>query len=196
MVNGEQEHVMSKRRAVFLDRDGTINVEREYLHLPGEFVFIPGAPEAIRLLKDAGFLVIVVTNQSGIARGFFDEAAVHRLHLFMDEQLARYGTAVDAYYLCPHHPQHGSGDYRRICGCRKPLPGMIVEAADDFSIDLGASYVIGDKLADIAAGLAAGCRPLLVRTGYGDEEAASLPPGVPCCDDILDAVRQIVTGTV
>ena len=187
---------MPERRAVFLDRDGTINVEREYLHLPGEFAFVPGAPEAIRLLKDAGFLVIVVTNQSGIARGFFDEAAVHRLHRYMDEQLARHGAAVDAYYLCPHHPLHGSGDYRRVCGCRKPLPGMIIEAAGDFSIDLAASYVIGDKLADVAAGLAAGCRPLLVRTGYGAEESASLPPGVPCCDDILDAATRIVAGAV
>jgi D-glycero-D-manno-heptose 1,7-bisphosphate phosphatase len=190
------EKPMSGRRAVFLDRDGTVNVEREYLHRSEEFAFIPGAPEAIRLLKEAGFLVIVVTNQSGIARGFFDEAAVHRLHRYMDEQLARHGAAVDAYYLCPHHPRHGSGDYRRVCGCRKPLPGMIIEAAGDFSIDLAASYVIGDKLADVAAGLAAGCRPLLVRTGYGAEESASLPPGVPCCDDILDAVRRIVAGAV
>ena len=181
-------------RAVFLDRDGTINMEREYLHRPGEFAFIPGAPEAISLLKEAGFLVIVVTNQSGIARGLFDEAAVHRLHRYMDEQLALHGTSVDAYYLCPHHPQHGSGDYRRACGCRKPLPGMLIEAAGDFSINLSASYVVGDKLADVTAGLAAGCRPLLVRTGYGAGECDSLPPGVPCCDDLLAAARQIVAG--
>jgi D-glycero-D-manno-heptose 1,7-bisphosphate phosphatase len=186
----------AKDRAVFLDRDGTINVEREYLHLPGEFTFIPGAPEAIELLKEAGFLVIVVTNQSGIARGYFDEAAVHRLHGYMDELLSRYGTSVDAYYLCPHHPLHGSDGYRRVCSCRKPLPGMLIEAAGDFSLDLAASYIVGDKLADVAAGLAAGCRPLLVRTGYGAEEFASLPPGVPCCDDILVAARLIVAGEV
>jgi D-glycero-D-manno-heptose 1,7-bisphosphate phosphatase len=193
-VKGEQAR--SRRRAVFLDRDGTINLERDYLHLPADFAFIPGAPEAIGLLKAAGFLVIVVTNQSGIARGYFDEAAVRRLHSHMDELLARHGTSVDAYYLCPHHPLHGSGDYRRDCGCRKPLPGMLVEAAGDFSIDLAASYVVGDKLADVAAGFAAGCRPLLVRTGYGEEESAALPPGVPCCDDLLDAARRIVAGEV
>jgi D-glycero-D-manno-heptose 1,7-bisphosphate phosphatase len=195
-VKGESDAVMPLRRAVFLDRDGTVNVEREYLHRTEEFAFITGAPEAIRLLKGAGFLVIVVTNQSGIARGYFDEAAVHRLHRYMDEQLARSGTSVDAYYLCPHHPHHGIGDYRRVCGCRKPLPGMLIEAAADYSIDLASSYVVGDKLADVEAGLAAGCRPLLVRTGYGAEESALLPPGVTCCDDILAAARQILSGTV
>jgi D-glycero-D-manno-heptose 1,7-bisphosphate phosphatase len=187
---------MSNNRAVFLDRDGTINVERDYLHSTGEFAFIPGAPEAIGLLKSAGFLVIVVTNQSGIARGYFDESAVQRLHSHMDELLARHGTSVDAYYFCPHHPHHGIGGYRRDCDCRKPLPGMLVEAAGDFSIDLAASYVVGDKLADVAAGLAAGCRPLLVRTDYGAEESAALPPGVPCCDDLLDAAQRIVAGEV
>ena len=184
---------MTSNRAVFLDRDGTVNVEKEYLHRPEEFAFIDGAPEAISLLKNAGFLVIVVTNQSGIGRGYYDEAAVHRLHRYMDEQLARQGTAVDGYYLCPHHPLHGIGDYRRECGCRKPLPGMLLEAAADFSIDLNASYVIGDKMADVEAGLAAGCRPLLVRTGYGEKESASLPAGISVVDDILAAARQIIS---
>lgn len=182
---------MTKRRAVFLDRDGTINVEKEYLHRAEEFVFIPGAPEAIRLLKDAGFLVIVVTNQSGVGRGYFDEEAVHRLHRFMDGELARFGTAVDGYYLCPHHPMHGIGAYRRECGCRKPLPGMLIEAAGDFGIDLTASWIVGDKLADVEAGLAAGCRAILVRTGYGEKESVRLPAGVTVCDDILAAARAI-----
>ncbi|HEX8960345.1 MAG TPA: D-glycero-beta-D-manno-heptose 1,7-bisphosphate 7-phosphatase [Geobacteraceae bacterium] len=185
---------MAKRRAVFLDRDGTINVEKEYLHRPEEFAFIPGAPEAIRLLKEAGFLVIVVTNQSGVGRGYYDEAAVHRLHRYMDGELARFGTGVDGYYLCPHHPLHGVGPYRRDCGCRKPLPGMLLEAAKDFSVDLAASWIVGDKLADVEAGLAAGCRPLLVRTGYGEEESARLPAGVPVCDDLLAAARAITSA--
>ena len=180
--------------AVFLDRDGTINVEKEYLFRAEEFSFIPGAPEAIRLLKDAGYLVIVVTNQSGIARGFFDEPAVHRLHRFMDEELAAFGTAVDGYYLCPHHPLHGEGDYRCECQCRKPLPGMLLHAAGDFSIDLFASYMIGDKLADVQAGRAAGCRPLMVGTGYGAREALRLPAGVPVYADILAAARAITAG--
>lgn len=185
---------MAKRRAVFLDRDGTINVEKDYLHRSEEFEFIPGAPEAIRLLKDAGFLVIVVTNQSGIGRGYYDEVAVHRLHRFMDGELARHGTAVDAYYICPHHPLHGIDEYRKECGCRKPLPGMLFEAAKDFSIDLAASYIVGDKMADVEAGLAAGCRPLLVMTGYGEKESASLPGGISSFDDILAAARKIVAG--
>jgi D-glycero-D-manno-heptose 1,7-bisphosphate phosphatase len=181
-------------RAVFLDRDGTVNVEKEYLHRTEEFEFIPGAPDAIRLLNDAGFLVIVVTNQSGIGRGYYDEAAVHRLHRYMDVELARHGAVVDAYYLCPHHPLHGIGGYLRECGCRKPLPGMLLAAADAFSIDLNSSYIIGDKMADMEAGLAAGCRPLLVRTGYGDQEPVSLPAGVSSHDDILAAARAIISA--
>ncbi len=192
MVNGERK----LKRAVFLDRDGTINVEKEYLHRAEEFVFIPGAPEAIRLLKETGFLVIVVTNQSGVGRGYYDEEAVHRLHRYMDGELARHGASVDAYYLCPHHPLHGIGDYRRECGCRKPLPGMLLEAARDFTIDLAASYIVGDKLADVEAGHAAGCRPLLVRTGYGEEESPRLPAGVPVYDDILAAVLAITAEMV
>ncbi len=183
---------MSKRRAVFLDRDGTINVEKQYLHRAEEFVFISGAPQAIRLLKEAGFLVIIVTNQSGVGRGYYDEAAVHRLHRYMDGELARHGAAVDGYYLCPHHPLHGVGDYRRECCCRKPLPGMLLEAAQDFAIDLASSYMIGDKLVDVEAGLAAGCRPLMVRTGYGENEASRVSPGVPVYQDILEAVHAIV----
>lgn len=183
---------MTTDRAVFLDRDGTINVEREYLHRPEEFRFIPGAPQAIKLLKEAGFRVIVVTNQSGIARGYFDEAAVNRLHRFMDEELGRFGAAVDAYYFCPHHPDYSSDDNGKACGCRKPLAGMLFEAATDFSLDLTGSFIIGDKLADVQAGLNAGCRPILVRTGYGAAESAGLPADVPVYDDLLTAAKAIV----
>ena len=186
---------MTNKRAVFLDRDGTINEEKEYLHRIDEFSFITGAPAAIKLLNDAGFLVVVVTNQSGIGRGFYGEDAAHRLHHFMDEQLARQGARIDAYYLCPHHPLHGIGDYRKECACRKPLPGMLTSAARDLSIALGSSFIVGDKLADVEAGLAAGCQPVLVRTGYGLSESARLPAGVPCCDDILAAARLIVDAS-
>lgn len=180
------------RRAVFLDRDGTINEEREYLHRVEEFAFIPGVPEAIRDLRRAGFLVIVVTNQSGIGRGYYDEAALARLHAHMDSELAREGAAVDAYYFCPHHPKHGVGDYRRECDCRKPLPGMLLAAAREWHVDLDASYLVGDKLADVEAAQAAGCRPILVRTGYGATEALKVPPEVQVCDDLPEAVRMIV----
>lgn len=180
------------RAAVFLDRDGTINVEKAYLHRPEEFEFIPGAPEAIRLLNEAGFLAVVVTNQSGVARGYYDEEAVHRLHRFMDGELAKIGASIDAYYLCPHHPRHGVDPYRTECACRKPLPGMLLDAAAALGIDLSRSWIIGDKVSDTEAGLAAGCRPLLVRTGYGADEARLVSPHVPVCDDILAAVRLIL----
>ncbi|HEY6009810.1 MAG TPA: D-glycero-beta-D-manno-heptose 1,7-bisphosphate 7-phosphatase [Geobacteraceae bacterium] len=186
----------ARERAVFLDRDGTINVEREYLHRIEDFAFIPGVPAAIRQLKEAGFRVIVVTNQSGIGRGYYDEAALCLLHRHLDAELARIGTGIDAYYFCPHHPQHAAGAYRRECSCRKPLPGMLLQAAGDFGLDLGASYIIGDKLADIEAGLAAGCRPVLVRTGYGAAEEPQLPEGVPCYDDLPAAVAALVAGRI
>jgi D-glycero-D-manno-heptose 1,7-bisphosphate phosphatase len=155
--------------AVFLDRDGTINIEKDYLVDKREFAFIPGAPEAIRALKRAGFVVVVVTNQSGIARGYFSAAQVERLHTYMQNQLQGYFTHVDAFYMCPHHPSAGSGPYTGVCKCRKGEPGMLFDAARDLNIDLTTSYMVGDKVADLEAGLGAGCRPILVRTGYGDE---------------------------
>jgi D-glycero-D-manno-heptose 1,7-bisphosphate phosphatase len=182
-------------RAVFLDRDGTINVEREYVHLPEEFEFIPGAPEAIRLLNRAGFRVIVVSNQSGVARGFYDEAAVDRLHLHMDCELARSGAKVDAYYYCPHHPDNGIGVYRRSCDCRKPGDGMLRRGEKEFSLDLSLCYMIGDRLVDVEAALRAGCSPMMVRTGYGGIESAGLPPGVPIFDDLADAVGEIIKAS-
>jgi D-glycero-D-manno-heptose 1,7-bisphosphate phosphatase len=183
---------MVKRRAVFLDRDGTINIEREYLHRIEDFEFIPGAPLAIRLLNDAGFLVIVVSNQSGVARGYYDEAAINRLHRHMDAELAGFGAAIDAYYFCPHHHEYGIGEYRKQCGCRKPRAGMLNQAAADFSIDMACSFMIGDKVVDVEAGLKAGCVPLMVRTGYGAIESDKLPANVPVYDDLLTAVRAIL----
>lgn len=193
MVKSRDVKRENRSRAVFLDRDGTINVEREYVHRVEDFAFIPGAPEAIRLLKDAGFYVVVVTNQSGVGRGFYDEAAVHDLHRHMDAELASLGTAVDGYYFCPHHPEHGNGAYRTECACRKPMAGMLFQAAADLSLDLAASFMIGDKLADVEAGLKAGCRPLLVRTGHGTRAAERVPAGVAVYEDILAAARAIVS---
>ena len=192
-VDGES--LKQERRAVFLDRDGTINVDKDYLHRVEDFEFIPGAVEAIRLLKESGFLVLVVTNQSGIGRGYYDEAALERIHRHMADELARSGASVDGCYFCPHHPHHGTGEYRVACACRKPLPGMLLQAAADWGVDLSASYMIGDKLADVEAGIKAGCQPLLVRTGYGAAEEAALPAGVAAYDDILAAVRAIVAAS-
>ena len=168
------------RRAVFLDRDGTINVEKNYLHKIEDFEFIPGSPEAIKKLKDAGFLVIVVSNQAGIGRGYFDEEAVTKLHQHIQDELAAIGTAIDAFYFCPHHPEEGLGDYKVACDCRKGSPGMLLQAARDHDIDLEKSFMVGDKLADIEAGKRAGCKSILVLTGYGeatarDPEAEAVP---------------------
>lgn len=184
------------RRAVFLDRDGTINVEKDYLHRVEEFEFIPGAPAAIRRLKDAGFLVVVVTNQSGVARGYYDEQAVADLHGHVQQQLASSGTQVDAFYHCPHHPTEGVGRYRVDCDCRKGSPGMLLQAAQDLGIELSGSFMIGDKVADIEAGIAAGCRPILVRTGYGVKDEPNVVarfPGTQVCRDLAAAAEYILS---
>lgn len=179
------------KRAVFVDRDGTINEEKEYLYRTEDFAFIPGAPEAIRLLNEAGFLVIVVSNQSGVARGYYTEEDVHLLHRHIAALLEQSGARVDAWYYCPHHPA-GRGSYALPCRCRKPLPGMLLEAARRFDIDLESSFMIGDKLVDMQAGAAAGCRPILVRTGYGAQEEQGVQAGVEVCDDLLAAAERLV----
>ena len=183
---------MGKRKAVFLDRDGTINVEVQYLSQVKDFQLIPGVPWALKRLKDAGFLLVVVTNQSGIGRGLYDEAALETVHSHMHADLANFGAPIDACYFCPHHPEHATGVYRRECGCRKPLPGMLLQAARDLDIDLAASFMIGDKVADVEAGLAAGCTSLLVLTGYGSAQQDALPAGVQAYPDLPAAAEAIL----
>ena len=185
-----------KRAAVFLDRDGTINEEKEYLCCAKDFSFLPGAVEAIKALKEAGFLVIVVTNQSGVARGFYTERDVELLHQHIQVELARNETRIDAFYICPHHPTEGLGKYRQICGCRKGAPGMLLQAAEDFHIDLSKSFIVGDKLADVKAGARAGCSPILVLTGYGSVECKSLVAGqARVCADLQEAAQLILRQT-
>lgn len=188
--DGTQPH--APRRAVFLDRDGTINMEVHYLHRAADFVLIPGAAPAIRALNQAGYLVIVVTNQAGIARGYYDEAAVNVLHAHLQEVLQAQQARIDAFYLCPHHP-----DFTGVCTCRKPQPGMLLRAAAEWNIDLAGSWLIGDTESDIAAGTAAGCCTILVRTGYGTQaeahrrHAAVVHPST-IVDDIGAAVRYVL----
>lgn len=189
MSNSNRFH--GTKPAVFLDRDGTINVEKDYLYRVDEFEFTPGAVEAIRLLNQAGYLVVVVTNQSGVGRGYYTEADVEVLHSHIDRVLVSQGAWVDAWYYCPHH-EHAKPPYNQACDCRKPLPGMLLQAAADHAIDLTRSWMVGDKPVDIEAGKAAGCRPVLVMTGYGAETADSLPSEVPCYPDLLTAAQFIV----
>ena len=176
------------RRAVFLDRDGTLNVDKVYLHAASDWQWIPGAVEAIRLLNNVGLLVIVTTNQSGIARGYYDEAAVHALHTTVDAWLSEQGAHIDGYYFCPHHP-----DYSPIaCDCRKPASGMLLAAARAFDIDLTHSFVVGDHARDVAAGLAVGAQPILVATGDGAQERIKVGVDVPFVIDVLAAVQWIL----
>ena len=179
------------KRAVFLDRDGTINIEKEYLYQAKDFEFIPGAPEAIRLLNLAGFMVVVVTNQSGVARGYYTEDDVTNLHRHIACELELYGAHIDAWLYCPHHPD-GRGSYSLPCNCRKPLPGMLQEAAARYDIDLDNSVMIGDKLADVEAGQAAGCSSILVRTGYGAEDEQHVGTQTTICDNLLAAVKYLL----
>lgn len=179
------------KRAVFIDRDGTLNIEKEYLYRAEDFEFIPGAPEAIRLLNQAGILVIIVTNQSGVARGYYTEEDVENLHRHIERELQMYGAHIDAWFYCPHHPS-GRGSYALPCNCRKPLPGMLYEAAERYNIDLGNSTMIGDKRADSEAGLAAGCRTILVRTGYGANEEKYAGPQTVVSDNLLSAVISML----
>lgn len=182
-------------KAVFLDRDGTINVERDYLFRREDFEFISGVPQSIKKLNDAGFLVVVVTNQSGIARGYYSEADVKLLHEFVKQQLSSYGAHVDGFYYCPHHPDKGNAPYRKACCCRKGEPGMLLDAAGDLNIDLSQSFIIGDKLADIEAGLAVESTPILVLTGHGEREKEKIPDSIQVCPDLSAAVDVICSDS-
>lgn len=185
-----------RNRAVFLDRDGTINIEKEYLWRIEDFVFLDGAPEAIRRLNGAGYLVVVVTNQSGVARGYYSLDDVARLHAHVAEELARQGASVQGFYVCPHHPDEGLGQYKVDCQCRKGRPGLLLQAAGDLDIDLSRSFVVGDKISDVEAAENAGCMPILVQTGYGKREQEKLAKKrqVRVCRDLPAAVEEILSG--
>jgi D-glycero-D-manno-heptose 1,7-bisphosphate phosphatase len=139
------------RPAAFFDRDGVLNVDIGYTHKPEQLQWIDGAPEAIRLLNDTGYYVIVITNQSGIARGYFDEAAVQRFHAQMQDGLHAHGAHIDAFYYCPHHPDGTVKKFAVQCRCRKPGTGLLEQAAQEWPIDRRASFLIGDKEADLTA---------------------------------------------
>ncbi|MCA8981744.1 MAG: D-glycero-beta-D-manno-heptose 1,7-bisphosphate 7-phosphatase [Planctomycetes bacterium] len=185
------------RPAVFLDRDGTINVERDYLDDPSEVELIPGAAEAIRELNVAGFPVVVVTNQSGIARGMFDESRLAEITRRLDELLAARGAKILASYYCPHHPDYGGERYQRVCDCRKPGSGMLEQAAREHGLDLSASWIIGDSLRDLEAGAAVGAHGILVATGKGAEQYAAARARGEAPEDFaadLGAAVRLVLG--
>lgn len=177
------------RPAVFLDRDGTIIQEREYLADPDGVVLIPGAVEALRILREARFRLVVVTNQSGIARGLYSLKDYRAVERRLDEELARAGVSVDATYFCPHHPR-----FTGPCDCRKPSPGMYLRAARELGVRLQGSYFVGDREKDVAPAEELGGQGILVRTGYGREEEARVGQEVWVVDSLLEAARRIRAG--
>jgi D-glycero-D-manno-heptose 1,7-bisphosphate phosphatase len=186
---------VSLRPAVFLDRDGTLIEEAGYLDRLERLVFYPYSVDAVRLLNRAGFAVVIVTNQAGVARGIFREAFVGEAHRHVTMKLEQGGARVDGFYYCPHHPEASVEQYRQSCDCRKPQPGMLRRAADELKLELARSFVIGDRWHDLQAGDAVGARGILVRTGYGRTEEASpkarLAP-VAIVDNLIEAVSWIL----
>lgn len=156
-------------RVIFLDRDGTLNEEVHYLHRREDLKLLDKAPLAIRMLREKGYKIVVVTNQAGVARGYYSEADVKKLHCYMNEKLRQQGAEIDRFFYCPHHPEHGIGSYKIECCCRKPGTGMFEMAEQYFEVDKAHSWMIGDKLIDIEAGKNYGVRTILVGTGYGRE---------------------------
>jgi D-glycero-D-manno-heptose 1,7-bisphosphate phosphatase len=183
------------RPAVFLDRDGTINEDVGYLSALSHLTLYPWAIDAIRLLNRAGYLVVIVTNQGGIARGVIAADFVPALHREIDRRIVAAGARVDGWYYCPHHPEALIADLRAECECRKPAPGMARRAARDLGVDLPRSWMIGDKWGDIQFGQAVSARSILVRTGWGQLEEEVRPAGQSVeaiCDTLADAVSYLL----
>ena len=182
--------------AVFLDRDGTILDELGYLTPASAIHIYPWAVDSIRLLKRAGYLVVMITNQGGIGLGLYDHLFVQQTHEALTKQFAAAGAHIDAWYYCPHHPEAVVDEYRVVCGCRKPAPGMLNDAARDLAIDFSSSWVVGDQWRDVQLGHVTGCRSILLRTGHGTTQEASWPANIArptaTADNLMAAVSVIL----
>ena len=180
---------------IFLDRDGTINEEVDYVSLPDDLQLIPGSGDAIRQANELGFKVVVITNQSGIARGLFTEDDLAKVHHALTIKLQQHNAHIDAIYYCPHHPEFGNDQYKIDCDCRKPNTGMILRGAQKFNLDLKKSFVIGDRMIDMQTGNTVGATTILVLTGYGKGELGLCRSSNARIDyiaeDLLDAVQFI-----
>lgn len=180
------------KRAVFLDRDGVINADHGYVHGWGDFEFLPGVLEAASRLSAAGWSLVVVTNQSGIARGYYTEEAYQALTLRMQAAFAEHGAPLDAVYHCPHHPSGEIAALAVACGCRKPAPGMILRARDELGLSLSASVLMGDRHSDMAAARSAGVgRAFLIRSRHTDVQPLAAD-GV--FDSMSDGVDELLRG--
>lgn len=180
-------------RAVFLDRDGTVNEEVGYLSDLSRLKLIPGAGTAIRRLNQAGLKVVLVTNQSGVARGYFPESFVHDAHALLETMLREEGARLDGIYYCPHHPTAGNSRHTLDCDCRKPRTGLIDRAARELAIDVRNSFMVGDKWSDVELGQRAGARTVLVKTGFAaDDPGNARPPQVSDPDFIAHTISEAV----
>jgi D-glycero-D-manno-heptose 1,7-bisphosphate phosphatase len=178
--------------AVFLDRDGTLIDDVGYLDRVDDVAIYPWSGDALRLLKRGGFAIVVITNQSGVARGLYPESAVHDVHAHLIEAFGRAGAVVDGWYHCPHHVDAVDPAYRLDCDCRKPKPGMLTGAAAELGLDLARSVVVGDRWSDVAAARAVGAAGLLVRTGAGAREEQTPVDGL-VADAVLPSLAEAVS---
>jgi D-glycero-D-manno-heptose 1,7-bisphosphate phosphatase len=186
-----------KRPAVFIDRDGTINEQMGYVNHLTRFKILPGVPQAIKMLNRHGFLVLVVTNQSGVARGYYPLGLMETIHRVLITRIREKKGIIDGIFYCPHHPEGSVPEFSRVCNCRKPKTGLIEQACEAFDIDLKRSYVVGDMYNDMELAHRAGLTGILVKTGYGLGEIEYILPRKTAkpahiAEDLLDAVRWIL----
>ena len=182
---------MNKPKAIFLDRDGTLIEEKHYLNNPKDIILEKNVLPALKQLHLKGFLLFIVTNQSGIARGFFSEESFKETHQHLIKQLLSEGVPITATFYCPHHPSEGNAPYVQACSCRKPQPGLLYQAKEQYDFDFESSVMIGDKSVDIGAGKNAGLTSILVQSGYGTSYPDSAPKPDYIAKDLLDAVQHI-----
>jgi D-glycero-D-manno-heptose 1,7-bisphosphate phosphatase len=190
---------LQRRNAVFLDRDGTICEEVGYIDSISRLELIPRSAAAIKLLNKRGLKVVMVTNQSGVARGFFPEEFLEKLHAELKRRLREEGASLDGIYYCPHHPEEGKAPYLQVCDCRKPAPGLLMQAARELDLDLSTSYMIGDHFSDVECGQGVGARGILLLTGHGREalrqkENWTRPPAL-IASDLFEAVKWILSNS-
>jgi len=184
---------MQQHKAIFLDRDGTIIEDSGYISRPDQIKFIPGSIEAIKMLKEAGFKVFVITNQSGVARGYFSEDMLQTIDKVMHRHILNGGTHLDGIYYCPHHPEHGVYPYKQECDCRKPQTGLIKKAVKEHNVDLAQSYMIGDHSCDMEAGANAGLKTLFLLTGHGEKEQTKVKhKPIHTAKNLLEAVKWLL----
>ena len=176
------------KKVIFLDRDGTINVEKSYLHKWEDFEFEKNAIEGLKELKNLGYEFIVVTNQSGIGRGYYTEEDLVTLNNQMTKKLKEFGIEILECFYCPHHPEKGIGKYKVDCNCRKPNPGMLLEGIKKYNVDIDNSFMIGDKKGDLEAGKKAGLKSILVLTGYGKKIEEEVKGNYLIAKDLLEVV--------